>query len=120
MLQQRRIRFGLAVASCHLQVKPEAGIGQMAYALQCFADCVGDRPLEIAELAAAKTMVSTLASFVAKVRRKPPFGAIRIVRALLNLLWKLLSKRFGHHSVTLHERDAVASKISSRSIRFCC
>lgn len=53
-----------------MQVKPEAGVGQTTFALQCFASSVGDRPLRSEELVSYKTLIGLLAGFVAKVQ--PP------------------------------------------------
>lgn len=50
-----------------MQVRPEAGVGQTAFALQCFASSVGDRSLRSEELASYKILVGLLAGFVAKV-----------------------------------------------------
>ena len=62
------LRLGQSLGP-RMQVKPEAGVGQMAFALQCFASSVGDRPLRPEELASYKILISLLAGFLAKVQQ---------------------------------------------------
>lgn len=56
----------------HWQVKPEAGVGQLAFALQVFAEGVGDHPLRHEQLATVKVLIGLLAGCIARVTIQHP------------------------------------------------